>query len=224
MFESLPEKRASWRRAAASIVVHLCVLALIAWHPRVRAARVFLPGTSQGTHVEITYLPGRAPQPTISHKKAKPAAPVAEQLKRPDPNFLAPEPVLHALMPPPRPKLAPPREAAADEHAPPSPTPNALTGTDAMGSGDIQIALTVYSPSPKPDLSQLPHGTQGEVVLDVTIDTSGKVADLALLHPLGYGIDNAVVSTVRSWVFHPATENGVPVESVQELHFHYGPV
>lgn len=163
--------------------------------------------------------------PTLSHKpRARPAAQQAHQLHRPQPS---PDPVdatLHALVPPPRPQLTPPRDTASDQHAPPSPSPNAITGSDALGSGDIQIALTVYSPSPKPDLSQLPHGTQGEVVLDVTIDPSGKVADLAVLHPLGYGIDNAVLNTVRTWVFHPATENGNPVESVQELHFHYGPV
>jgi protein TonB len=93
-----------------------------------------------------------------------------------------------------------------------------------MGTDDIQIALTTYSPSPKPDMSRVPHGMQGEVVLNVTIDPTGSVADLQILHALGYGVEGNVADTVRTWKFRPAMKDGVPVASVQELHFHYGPV
>jgi protein TonB len=98
------------------------------------------------------------------------------------------------------------------------------SSNDALGTDDIRIALTTFSPSPKPDLSRLPHGAQGEVVLDVTIDPTGQVADLQILQTLGYGVDGTVADTVRTWKFSPATKDGVPVASVQELHFHYGPV
>jgi len=40
---------------------------------------------------------------------------------------------------------------------------------------------------------------------------------------LGYGVYGKVAETVRTWVFHPAIKDGVPVASMQELHFHYGP-
>ena len=61
-------------------------------------------------------------------------------------------------------------------------------------------------------------------MVDVTIDPTGKVADLEVLKTLGYGIESSVLDTVRTWVFRPATKDGVPVASVQELHFHFGPV
>jgi protein TonB len=102
--------------------------------------------------------------------------------------------------------------------------PDSNSGSDSWGSGAIQIALTTYSPSPAPDLSVLPHGIQGDVVVDVTIDPSGKVADLAVLHTLGYGIESSVIGTLRTWTFRPATKDGNPIASVQELHFHFGPV
>ncbi len=108
--------------------------------------------------------------------------------------------------------------------APASATPDSSTGSDSWGSGAIQIALTTYSPSPAPDLSVLPHGVQGDVVVDVTIDPSGKVADLAVLRTLGYGIESSVIGTLKTWTFRPATKDGTPIASVQELHFHFGPV
>jgi protein TonB len=111
-----------------------------------------------------------------------------------------------------------------DESSPVSATPDQTKGTDSWGSGDVEIAFTTYSPSPVPDLSVLPHGAQGDVVLDVTINPDGKVGDLAVLKTLGYGIESNVVSTVRTWVFRPATKGGIPIASVQELHFHFGPV
>ena len=108
--------------------------------------------------------------------------------------------------------------------APASAIPDSTTGSDSWGSGSIQIALTTYSPSPAPDLSALPHGVQGDVVVDVTIDPSGKVADLAVLHTLGYGIESSVIGTLKTWTFRPATKDGTPIASVQELHCHFGPV
>jgi periplasmic protein TonB len=114
--------------------------------------------------------------------------------------------------------------APASQISTSSPAAPTASSNDALGSDDIQIALTTYSPSPKPDLSRMPRGAQGEVVLDVTIDPTGQVADLQILATLGYGVEGAVVDTVRTWKFSPATKDGVPVASVQELHFHYGPV
>jgi protein TonB len=97
-------------------------------------------------------------------------------------------------------------------------------GTSArsgLGEGDITIALQTYFPYPKPDLSGLPHGTKGDVVLDAVIDEHGKIAQLTLLKGLGSPIDESVIATVQSWSYTPAMKNGVPVTSEQELHFHY---
>jgi protein TonB len=38
---------------------------------------------------------------------------------------------------------------------------------------------------------------------------------------LGPAIDENVIATVQQWTFHPATKDGQPVASEQELHFHY---
>jgi protein TonB len=94
-------------------------------------------------------------------------------------------------------------------------------GQSGLGDGNITIALQKYFPYPKPSLSTLPHGAKGDVILNAVIDEHGKIAELTLLQGLGPDIDNEVIQTVNLWVYTPATKDGVPVPSVQELHFHY---
>lgn len=188
-----------------SAAAHAAVLIVLLHAGRDIRVRVFLPGTAQGSHIDLTYLPGGSPpEAPPSVRKQAPAAVKESKL---------------ALPSKPMPAQAAPAATAAT-----SPAPISAASNDALGSEDIQIAFTTYSPSPKPDLSRLPHGAQGEVVLDVTIDPTGQVAGLQVMGTLGYGIDDAVSQTVRTWRFTPATRDGVPIASVQELHFHYGPV
>jgi protein TonB len=85
----------------------------------------------------------------------------------------------------------------------------------------MTIALVLDHPSPHPDLSTLPSGTHGDVIIDVVIDQTGHIAHSSLQHGLGHGIDDTVLATIQQWTFHPATRNGQPVASEQELLFHY---
>src|ERR1700729_1275774 len=190
MFVLLPKRRGVLGSTWVSVAAHAAVVAAIVFVLRLHPVRVFnLPGTPAGTHVELAYLPGRAPAPPV-HKQIKIKTPAPAKVVAP---------------------------------AAPAPTPDATSGSDSWGSGSVEIALTTYSPSPAPDLSVLPHGVQGDVVVDVTIDPSGKVAHLAVLHTLGYGIESSVIGPLKTWTFRPATKDGSPIASVQELHFHFGP-
>ena len=113
---------------------------------------------------------------------------------------------------------------ALPRHGVPSPkilTGNGVSGQTAWGTGKITIAFQKYFPPPQPDLSGMPRGTEGDVVLTAVIDDQGKIADLTLLAGLNPAIDNNVIQTVRSWTFTPATKDGLPVSSKQELHFHF---
>ena len=112
--------------------------------------------------------------------------------------------------------------ALSSPAAPPaSSQPDTVNGNDALGTGNVDIALATSFPPPKPDLSRLPNGTSGDVVLDIVIDADGKVSSITLNRGLGHGIDETVIATVQGWSFHPATRDGQPVPSEQELHFHY---
>lgn len=63
---------------------------------------------------------------------------------------------------------------------------------------------------------------QGSVLLSVVIDSTGAPTQIAILRPLGMGLDEAAIAAVSQWKFSPGTKNGtpVPVFSQIEMTFH----
>jgi protein TonB len=193
------------KHAAASVVLHLLLLGFLIHQRASFVAPIRLPGNEHGTNLMVTYLPGRAPvQASTPKTKTEPKEAAANT----------------PLPTPPTPKLKP-DPASPNTNSPATPNPDSTTGADSLGSGNINIARASFFPAPKPDLSVLPRGTKGDVILDIVIDTTGKIADIKMTSGLGHGIDEAVIATVQQWTFHPATRDGQPVASEQELHFHY---
>ena len=114
-----------------------------------------------------------------------------------------------------------PETASPNRNSPASDHPDSASGADALGSGNISIALAKFFPRPKPDLSNLPSGTRGDVIVDVTIDESGRISDLKLVKGIEPTVDETVIATVRQWVFNPANRDGQPIASEQQILFHY---
>ncbi len=158
-----------------------------------------LPGTARGTHQLLTFSMGGAPPHRESVLEAK-VAPAKPPVPRP---HLSPKPT--------------PTVSVADKSSPGTGT----SGESALGDGNISIALVKFHPRPVPDLSALPSGTSGDVVLDATIDAQGKIAGLKVAKGFGGAIDQTVIATVQQWTFSPATKDGIPVASEQEILFHY---
>ena len=127
----------------------------------------------------------------------------------------------HTVVQRPKPKtLPPPKEPPRLAMKEPEPPP-AASGGDPTGEADVSVATANFYPDPKPDLSVLPHGTRGDVVIDVVIDENGKVVETQVDQGLGHGLDEAVVAVVQTWTFDPATKAGKPVASKQQLLFHF---
>ncbi|WP_353064288.1 TonB family protein [Tunturibacter psychrotolerans] len=189
----------------ASSLLHLLLIAALLHQRASWIAPIRLPGSPHGSNLLLTYSPGKAPlQTSTPNPKTQPR-------------------LLESTTPLPAPITPKPKETTASPNAtsPASTQPDSTAGADSLGSGNINIALLSYFPTPKPDLSTLPHGTKGDVILDIVIDTTGKIADIKMTSGLGHGIDESVIATIQQWTFHPATKDGQPVASEQELHFHY---
>jgi len=62
---------------------------------------------------------------------------------------------------------------------------------------------------------------EGTVVLALTVDETGKTADIRLVRPLGLGLDESAAETVKTWLFRPATKDGqsVKIEMSVEVDF-----
>lgn len=96
-----------------------------------------------------------------------------------------------------------------------------LAGSAAEGwMHDIRPAIPVIFPDPDLSGSNLPAGIQGDVIVEVTIDSLGNVTQFRLLQSFGHDIDQKVIMAVQKWHFRPATKDGVAIASKHDVHFH----
>jgi TonB family protein len=80
-------------------------------------------------------------------------------------------------------------------------------------------AFPVFSPRPPvTDRALLPALSQ-QVIVDVKVSAAGDVLEATLVKGIGNALDQIVLSTVKTWRFHPATVNGSPVPTEDELIF-----
>jgi len=72
-------------------------------------------------------------------------------------------------------------------------------------------ARPLYSPEPEFTDTARSWKFQGIVGLNIIIDSTGKVRNVTIVHPLGMGLDDNAVATVSTWRFAPAQREGQPV-------------
>jgi len=85
---------------------------------------------------------------------------------------------------------------------------------------EVRPAFPIVYPDPIVSNSEIPDGTTGDVIVEVTIDERGVVTATKVLQPFA-GIENKVVSVLQTWRFTPATMDGVAIPSQQDVHFHF---
>ncbi len=208
-YQSQTQKKRSVRRSTSrprlsvfvslslhAAVVLTLILAYRHMPPRIALA---LPGTRMGERMLLSFSPGGQPQagqPVTTPPHPRRAAALKAVVAAP----------AVAAVP------TPPQLAEAGSGS---------SGPSGLGDGNIRIALPQFHPRPAPDLSSLPHGTTGNVVVDIVIDSGGKVTALTLVKGLGHPIDDAVLATVGTWVFTPASKDGQVIASEQEILVHY---
>jgi TonB family protein len=63
---------------------------------------------------------------------------------------------------------------------------------------------------------------QGSIQLSLVVDVTGAPTQIAILHPLGMGLDEKAIEAISQWKFTPGTKNGapVPVYTQVEMTFH----
>ncbi len=70
----------------------------------------------------------------------------------------------------------------------------------------------MYKVEPEYSEAALKAGIQGTILLDLVIDEQGLPQDVAVLSPLGFGLDEQALRAVSNWRFKPATKDGNPVK------------
>ena len=77
--------------------------------------------------------------------------------------------------------------------------------------GNVSAPIPIYKPEPPYSEEARKAKYQGTVVLYIIVDSQGGVTDARVVKPLGLGLDEKAVETVRTWKFVPAKRAGVPV-------------
>ena len=125
----------------------------------------------------------------------------------------------HRLEPPPA-KLEAGNEMASIR--PGGPAAGSLYGSLSYGTltgPEIRPALPIVSPDPV--FGSDAAGTQGDVIVEVTIDEQGTIVQKVVLHSLGPAIDDRVLAALDKWQFTPASKNGAPIPSKQDVYYHF---
>ena len=85
-------------------------------------------------------------------------------------------------------------------------------------SSKITPAEILSKPSPIYTDEARAKRIEGEVVLEVVFEASGKLHVLRVMHGLGYGLDEAAVQAAQQIRFKPALRNGQPSDSTAVVH------
>jgi TonB family protein len=125
----------------------------------------------------------------------------------------------HQLEPPPA-KLQLGNEMASIR--PSGPAAGSLYGSLSYGTltgPEIRPALPIVSPDPL--FGSDVAGIEGDVIVEVTIDEQGTIVQKVVLHSLGPALDDRVLAALEKWQFTPASKNGVPIPSKQDVYYHF---
>jgi periplasmic protein TonB len=77
--------------------------------------------------------------------------------------------------------------------------------------GDVTKPIAIYAPEPQYSERAREAKYQGTDVLSIIVTADGGVEDVQVVRPLGLGLDQNAIKTVKTWKFRPAMRNGHPV-------------
>ncbi|HXA57226.1 MAG TPA: energy transducer TonB [Candidatus Acidoferrum sp.] len=117
--------------------------------------------------------------------------------------------------------------AAGSTGGPKGSVQQGLFGDEKAATGQVkQTAAKVdsFKPMelvfvPKPEYTQEAREkkVEGDVVIQVMFTASGEVKVIRVVQGLGYGLDEAAESAARQIRFHPATQDGQPVDTTANV-------
>ncbi len=120
----------------------------------------------------------------------------------------------------------PQQDAQTETASAPSPTAGSPYGSlsDGASAGEeIRPALPAVTSEPRVNPEDLLGIAEGNVVVEITIDERGAIIRKAVMKSMGPAIDAKVLAALESWRFHPATRDGVPIPSKQDVVYHFKP-
>jgi TonB family protein len=203
MFNYSQRPRSS-KGAIASLLIHFALIATLIWSYRplfISPSSVAFGNHGSGSSPTITYLANSGE-----------SSPIVAKLQAPNTKTQP-----HHKSKPAKAEKIPSVEAPVES----SRAGSTYGSSSAISMNGYEARPAFPITFPDPPRSEIPEGITGDVVVEVTIDTLGNVAETKVLESLGNGVDDKVLQTLRNWRFTPATMNGVAIASRQDVHFHF---
>jgi protein TonB len=87
--------------------------------------------------------------------------------------------------------------------------------TPVPSPSGIREAIPLYRDNPPPRYPRIARrrGYEGTVVLEVLVNTEGRVAECRIIRSCGHSVlDKAAVKSIRNWLFEPGMRGDKKVE------------
>jgi len=111
-------------------------------------------------------------------------------------------------------------ESLAAKQLPPVGSPFGSLAQGTLYGQEIRPALPIFSPDPVFGSDELAGISNGDVVIEITINERGEIVQKIVVRSLGPAIDARVLAALENWRFRPATRDGVPIPSKQDVYYH----
>jgi TonB family protein len=101
------------------------------------------------------------------------------------------------------------------EASPDAPLQDPVTGVYQSGIGGVTAPTCTYCPNPEfSSEARQKNIREAKNVFRITVRSDGRPADIRLVQPAGYGLDENSAAALQHWKFSPARlPNGTPVSS-----------
>ena len=213
-----------WYSVPLSFLVHALVISILVVTPLLATGALPLPDSGPTfVHIEPPPLPHppvvRAPPPAASPPVSADAAPVVAPdaiTKEPDiaPGFEVETPASVGVIGGSEIEISGVLTAPVEVVAPPPAAP-------VRPGGKVRPPERLtYVPPVYPTIA-LTARVHGLVIVEATIDTSGRVQAARVLRSDSALLDEAALSAVRRWTYTPTLLNGVPVSVIMTVTVHF---
>jgi Gram-negative bacterial TonB protein C-terminal len=91
----------------------------------------------------------------------------------------------------------------------------------AISGLEVRPAIRVFGSEPVLDTDDLAGVTEGNEIIEITIDDQGNIVEKTVIHSLGPIVDARVLAALGDWHFRPATRDGVAIPSKQDVYYHF---
>jgi len=205
-----------------SIALHVLIFVILLQGraPVFVAPRSTLAG-AHGSLVTHIYWAGgssdqQAPEPSSANSKQPSKSQLTWKKAHPSPLSVAAQ----------TPQQGSEKPVESASNAAPAPSAGSPYGSLSDGSAtgeDVRPALPAVTSEPHVNSDDLRGLPEGNVVVEIVIDETGNIVRKSVTQSMGPAVDGKVLAALENWHFHPATRDGVPIPSKQDVVYHFKP-